>query len=212
MRVFSRCFVVVSIVVVFSLGVAAQSPVPIKLYAGGGFAKQHRPGAFDENYKLGYHVAAGVGYEVFPMVEVAGEFRYHSFAPNLTIADLGDVGGGKVKASMFGLSARFAPKICCVPFGPYALAAGGFAKMSRDDFDFPGLTKVGTADGWNTAFRLDDQTKFYYSFGGGVTYKIIPKMSLFVEARYTSIQTEQDNSVFDKPIRFWAFTGGVRLL
>jgi len=212
MRSITRCIVAMLAMIMLTAAVSAEVSSPIKLYAGGGFAIQHRPGLFKDDYKTGYHFVAGIGYQVFPMIEAAGEFNYHSFATNLTVAGLGDVTGGKIKATMFGVAARFAPEICCVPFAPYALGGCGFAMMSKDDFVYPPLTKVGTAGGWNTVFRLDDQTRFYYSFGGGVRYKLIPKVSLFAEARYTNILTEQDNSIFDKPIRFWAVTGGVRVL
>jgi opacity protein-like surface antigen len=207
-------YLVVTLVGMALLTVSASAQVssPIKLYAGGGLSYQHKPPVFHDWYKTGYHLMAGVGYDVIPMVEAVGTFEYHNFSNNLDGILGGEVGGGEIKAAMFGIAGRLTPSLPAIPIKPYAQAGIGFAKITQSDFDFPSPIKVGTAEFWNTLLGLEDQTKFYYSFGGGVRYKLIPKVSLFAEARYTTIQIDGGDTAFDNPLRFWAVTGGVRLL
>ena len=188
--------------------VSAQLSIPIKLYAGGGLSLQDKPPAFNDWYKSGRHLTAGVCYSFMPMVELVGNFEYHTFSSNFGNIGGELVGGGDIKAAMFGVQARMKPSVPLFPIKPYALAGVGMAKVTQSDFDWPPETKIG----WDVAFELEDQTKFYYSFGGGILYSFIPKVSFFAEARYTTIQIDGGVSEFDGPIRFWAITAGVRLL
>ncbi|MDH3892268.1 MAG: outer membrane beta-barrel protein [candidate division Zixibacteria bacterium] len=202
-------------ILILATTVSAQLPSPIKVYAGGGLSIQHKPPTFDGWYKIGWHMTTGVGYSVAPMVELVGSFDYHTFTSDFTKsgdATLGRVGGGDIKAAMFGVNAKVKPSLPMIPIKPYGVAGIGMAKVTQTDFDWPPLTKVGTARFWEDVLGLEDQTKFYYRFGGGVIYSLFPKVSLYAEARYTTIQIDGANTVFDKPLRFWAVTGGVRLM
>lgn len=188
--------------------VSAQLSSPIKLYAGGGLSLVNKPPAFNNWYKSGRHLAAGVGYSVMPMVELVGTLEYHTFSNNFNDIGGESVGGGDIKAAMFGLQARMKPSMPMFPIKPYCLAGVGLAKVTQSEFDWPPGTKVG----WDIAFGLEDQTKLYYGIGGGLLYSLIPKVSFFAEARYMTIQIDGGASDFDDPLSFWAITGGVRLL
>lgn len=207
-----RTLGIVLLSTLLTASVSAQLSSPIKVYAGGGLSEQHKPPVFGDWYKTGWHLTAGVGYDVMPFVELAGNFEYHTFSNNLSGIVGGTVDGGDIRAAMFGLHAKVKPSLPMIPIKPYGLAGIGLAKVTQSDFDWPSETKIGTADDWDAALGLDDQTKFYYCFGGGIMYSLFPKVSLFAEARYTTIQIDGGDTAFDKPLRFWAVTGGVRLL
>lgn len=205
-------FAVVVLTTLMAASVSAQLSSPIKLYAGGGLSEHHKPPAFKTFFNTGWHLTAGVGYNVMPMVELVGNFEYHSFSNNLVIGNLGDVNGGAIKTAMFGLLIKVAPSLPMIPIKPYGLTGIGMAKVTQSDFDWPAGIQVGTIDSFERQLHLENQTKFYYSLGGGLTYSLIPKVSLFAEARYSTIQIDGGETVFDNPLRFWAITGGVRLL
>lgn len=211
-----KTIVIVLFATLLTASVSAQLPIPIKIYGGGGLSIQHKPPVFSDWYKSGWHLTAGVGYNVIPMVELVGNFEYHSFptdfSDNLDTLLSGSVGGGDIKAAMFGVHAKVKPSLPMIPIKPYGMAGIGMAKVTQSDFEWPSETIIGTTDAWQATLGLEDQTKFYYCFGGGILYSLIPKVSLFAEARYTTIQIDGGDTAFDNPLRFWAVTAGVRLL
>lgn len=205
-----KVFVILILATLLAASVSAQLPIPIKIYAGGGLGLQDKPTTFNDYYKSGWHMTAGVGYSVMPMVELMGAFEYHSFSSDFVKsgdAILSLARGGDIKATMFGLHAKMTPSMPMFPIKPYGLAGIGLAKVTQSDFDWQGGSDV-----WESTLALDDQTKLYYSLGGGVLYSFFPKVSLFAEARYTTIQIDDNAGVFNKPLRFWGITAGVRLL
>jgi opacity protein-like surface antigen len=200
------------IAMLLSTTVSAQLSSPIKIYAGGGVSDQQKPAVFNDWYKSGWNLTAGVGYDIMPMVELVGNSEYHSFPNDFSSDPERVVGGGNIRAAMFGLQTRVTPSLPMIPVKPYGLIGVGMAKVSQSDQVWWPGAKVGTIEWQRVTAGVEDQTKFYYCFGGGVMYSPRPKVSLFVEARHTTIQVESVNSLYDSPFRFWAMTAGVRLL
>lgn len=210
-----KVLVILILATLLAASVSAQLPIPIKVYAGGGLGLQDKPTVFNDWYKSGWHMTAGVGYSVMPMVELIGAFEYHSFSSDFVKsgdAILSLATGGSIKATMFGLAAKMTPNMPMFPIKPYGLAGIGLAKVTQSDFGWPGGTEIGVLDYWETTLGVEDQTKLYYTLGGGVLYSFFPKVSLFAEARYTTIQIDDSAVAFNKPLRFWGITAGVRLL
>ncbi len=206
---------IVLLVVILLLAVSssyAQLSSPVKLYLGGGPGIQHKPPVFSDWYKSGRHVTGGIGYSLMPMVELVGTAEHHGFSNKIDDAIGGTLEGAKINTTLFGLQARFVPSLPMVPIKPYGLAGVGMAMVKQSDFVWKGEVKIGTAAYWEDKLSLEDQTKLYYSIGAGVNYSLIPKIGLFFEARYINIKIDGANTVFETPLRFWAVTGGIRVL
>ncbi|MBU0983357.1 MAG: porin family protein, partial [candidate division Zixibacteria bacterium] len=164
------------------------------VYAGGALSLPMSPDGFKDNYKTGYHASLGLGYKVMPNMQLVGKFEYHTFKFNFE--DGMDISGGTNKVMMFGADARYAFNIPAAPVSPYVIAGGGLASVKQSEFDTGDLLIAGFSDQ-----AYEDQTKFYWNAGVGLSLKSGPAWSFFAQARYVNIATDGESSAF-VPVSF----------
>ena len=175
----------------------AQSPSPLRIYAGGGLAVPIDPPEFKDSAKTGYQGMLGVGLNVAPALELVGKAQYLSFGyervPSVS-------GGGKFKTILYGADARFSVGAPAIQFKPFAFAGIGYARVDRSDITPSGINPVDFAPDF-----FNQQDKFYYNFGGGFEFAGGPLFKLFIQAQYVNISTDP------KPMIVVPITLGVRL-
>ncbi len=197
--------VLAAIVFMTLMGGFASAQSPLSFYAGGGIIMQDRPGTFDEYYDIGLHLTGGAGYQVFPLLEAVGKLEYHRYANAID-----NVEDGAIKMLMYGVDLKLTPWVPVSKFKPYGLVGAGWASIKQDDFTGEGLSNPDVA-AFVSALSLDDPTEFYYSFGGGVEWQLKPMLSAFLQAKYVTVTTSEETSVFINDIRLWTFTAGVKI-
>ncbi len=204
----------VAVLLALAMASSAQAGSPIKLYAGGGFTVPNAPAGFKTNYKTGYHGMIGVSLSALPILETIGKVELHKFC-----SDIGDVTGGDIEITMYGVDGKLAVGIPGFPLKPYAFVGIGLAQVKQPDrFELPpGVEAV--VESLTENLAVEDQTKFYYNIGVGVEYPLIRLVKLFAHARVISIGTSQAieagsdvEPIFDDSMGFWAVTVGVKVL
>ena len=207
-----RLISIVTIVFLIAASASAQVPGnPIKFYGGIGFSSPTDPVDFSDNFDKTYHAMLGIGFNIFPKIEVIPKIEYHTFS-----SDIEGLSGGKMKATMFGVDGKFTLSIPTVPFAPYAIGGVGLAAIKQDDF----ATAAGIV---LNGLSLESQTKMYIDYGFGLQWKLMPTISAFGQLQWVSINTEGETTrtTYDGPsstvsyndvMKFWAFTVGIKVL
>ena len=203
--------VVLTLTILLAGAASAQVGSPIKIYGGVGFSNPSDPVDFSDDYKRSSHFLLGIGYSFFPKLEAIGKAEYHTFGE-----DIADLNGGKFKAAMFGVDAKFTLSLPTIPFAPYAIGGIGLASVEQDQF----TNAVGAL--WEGGY-LASQTRFYYDYGFGVQWKLLMGVSAFGQLQWVKIDTKDQrtlsfvegidtSSPFEDGTKFWAATVGVKLL
>ncbi len=180
------------IILLFGVVASTSAQVPGKpftLYLDAGLNSVSAPDTFKDLHKLGYHFEGGLGFKVFPFVQVVGKVGLNTIAKdwNLTPILSDALSGGNIKIMTFGLDARAAIGAPLAPIKPFAFIGGGYAKLTEDDITIT----TGVLGDYNIS-AMDDQTKFYYNIGAGLEFGGGP-FSFFLQARYTSIATDGES-------------------
>ncbi|MCK4301820.1 MAG: outer membrane beta-barrel protein [candidate division Zixibacteria bacterium] len=203
-----------AILLALASAASAQIGSPIKLYAAGGLTVPNAPADFKTNYNTGYHGMFGVSLSALPILETIGKVELHKFG-----SDIGDVTGGDIQITMYGVDGKLAVGIPGFPLKPYAFVGIGLAQVKQPDrFELPpGVDAV--VESLTENLAVDDQTKFYYNIGVGVEYPLIRLVKLFAHARVINIGTSQAfeagsgvEPIFDDSMGFWGVTVGIKVL
>ncbi|HOP06969.1 MAG TPA: outer membrane beta-barrel protein [candidate division Zixibacteria bacterium] len=194
------------IVLFLTVSAMAQSPVPVKLYLGGGVSLGDKPGLFDSKYDASPHGMVGVGVGVATNFEVILQGTYDRFDNNLFGDKNGDI-------SIFSGSLFLKPHLQHPEFPVefYALAGLGITRVNMETIVLPeGVDRQTEAIAYSLA--IEDQTKLSYSIGIGMQYQLFSKVGLFGQAIMNEILTEQIDTVFDNGMRTFSIAFGLRLL
>ncbi|UCD64946.1 MAG: outer membrane beta-barrel protein [Candidatus Zixiibacteriota bacterium] len=164
-------------------------PKPFDLYLGGGLSFGSAPQEFTDFHKEGYHLAAAIGFNAMPLLQVVGRVEYHSFSKDLDefMPDVDDLTGGTRRLLMFGVEGRLKAGIPTAPIRPYLLGGIGLARLSESDFKTAAFIILD---------EYEDETDFFFHAGGGLEFKAMVMFNLFVEGRYVNIKQTGDNLVF----------------
>ena len=198
-----KALLVSAMVLLFAAGGFAQEMKPA-IYIGGGLSMPMSPDIFKDNWKMGFHGGAGVGFQVHPMFEIIGRAHYNMFSMDLdeyikTLAEAAGatIDGGSYKALEVMADVKFlipiAPEGEDAPFQPFLLGGVGIVNQSISDVDVTTETETYT-------ITVESQTDLAFGFGAGFEYMASPKASIFVEGKYTMIQTEGETTAY-VPIR-----------
>ena len=177
-----------AIILVFAAGATAQVSTPVSLYLGGALSVP-ASSEFNAGFQMGYHGLASVGYKLGPNFQVAGKLEYHNFFFDL--ADFMGIDGGDTKVWMYGVDGRYSLGLPAIPLKPFLVAGTGIARMSWDEFEGTSLT----ASILNEVIP-DPVSKVYFNVGGGLELKTVPSFSLFVQARYVRVATDNVSTSF----------------
>jgi opacity protein-like surface antigen len=206
-----RAIVILSTILLLAAGASAQVPSsPIKFYGGIGFSNPSDPISFSDSYDKTYHAMVGIGFNIMPKIELMPKLEYHSFS-----SDIRSLKDGKMKATMFGVDGKFTLSLPAFPFAPYALGGVGLAAVKQDDFN-------DAMDAIVDVPSLKNQTQFYYDYGFGLEWKLMPAISAFGQMQWVKINTEDERETIDfegmslggpyDEMNFWAFTVGIKVL
>ena len=187
-------FCAAAITLLMAATVSAQIGPGLNIYGGAGLTVPTSD--LSDLVKSGYHGMVGVGLRLVPTLETVARFGYHS----LSLKD--EVGtDGDFTVSEYGLDVRANLSAPTQGARPYALIGAGWAK-----FDYPEELVAGLPEALGSAFgELEPETKFFYCFGGGIKVTAAPKMSFFLEARFTKL------SIKEATFNYFPITVGLNL-
>ncbi len=186
-----KILAILAILLTLSAVASAQMSSPVSFYAGGAMSFPTAPDAFKNSFKNGYHGFVGIGFHVNPVLEFVAKAEYHAFKFNFDAAN-SEYTGGTNKMMMFGGDLKFNPSVPGFPVSPYILGGAGFANIKQTDFEGPASLTLSIMN----SVVAQDQTKFYWNAGAGANLFNGPKFSVFAQARYVSIATDNETSSF----------------
>lgn len=177
-----KVLLIAGLVLALAAGAGAQDAAKkMNFYLGAGLGLPMSD--FGDAYKMGLHGTGAVGFVVAPGFSILGKVEYHTFS----IDDQGasNVDGGSFNALMFGGAGRYNFQTASGKMSPFLMGGLGMANGKVSD-----LT-IG-----DTKYTFDSETKLYFEFGGGVDIAAGQAMSLFIQGRYVSIQTDDVSTSF----------------
>jgi len=146
---------------------SAQLKIGIDGYAGGGLSFPAKD--LNANWKTGQHGMLGIGYNLTPGLDAVAFYAYRTFPASPPADTTGIIAPANItedfKIHEYGLDLRANLAMTGMKFRPYGLVSAGMAKMPKE-------------------------TKMFYSVGGGIKTGLMPKVYLFLEARYTHVSVD----------------------
>ena len=155
------------------IGITSYSQVYQKSFASLGGVISIPVGNISEAWGVGFNVHGNAGYVFHQNVAARVDLQYNTFP----YKESGDYSGyslkstsimGDVMVGMFNKEASVKP---------YGLVGIGLYLNSVSDMKYQGVTY----------YRGDSETNFGMKFGGGVAFKVSPKLSLFGETSFNII-------------------------
>jgi opacity protein-like surface antigen len=191
-----RAILLMALLLILSSTSFAQVPKPFNLYFGGGMTFSSAPQEFRDYHKEGYHLTAGIGFNFIPLVQFVGKAEYHSFSKDFDefLPDITDLEGGTQRLVTFGVDARLGAGVPTAPIKPFLFGGIGLARISQSDL-LTAFTELLPEE--EIAFLdQESETKFYFNIGGGLEFKALTVLNLFIQGRYVNIKQEGDNLVY----------------
>ncbi len=172
-----------------SASFAQVSAKPFDLYAGVGITFGSSPEVFKTQHKEGYHLFGGVGFNMIPLIQFVGKVEYHSFSKDFDefFPDVTDLDGGARRILMFGVDARLGTNVPTAPLRPFIFAGLGLARQSESDLET--MFEIAIQD-------YESQTDFYVNIGGGLEFRMLKILNVFIQAKYVNIKQDGGNLVF----------------
>jgi hypothetical protein len=186
-----KILAILAILLTFGTIASAQISSPVSFYAGGAMSFPSAPDSFKDSFKNGYHGFVGLGYHLNPFLEFIAKAEYHTFQFDFDAVN-SEYSGGTNKMWMFGGDLKLNPSFPALPIKPYILGGAGVANLQQTEFEGPTSLTLSLLN--HTIAQ--DQTKFYWNVGGGASLFNGPKFSIFAQARYVSIATDNETSSF----------------
>ncbi len=202
-------FALLLVVLLFGVVASTSAQIPGKpfsIYLDAGLQSTSSPDWFKDYHKLGYHAEGGIGFKVFPFVEIVGKAGIQVMAKDWALIPNSPLDGGNVRILTFGLDARAAIGAPLAPIKPFVFAGVGLAKISEADITISGSGLLNSL--YNN--QLDKKTKMYYNLGAGLEFGGGP-FKFFIQARYMGftaerievpIVGEEDNKIKYIPVSF----------
>ena len=174
---------------------AQGPPKPFNIYAGVGMTFGSGPDEFRDFHKEGYHMFGGLGLNLIPVIQFVGKVEYHSFSKDfdMFLPDVTDLDGGTRRVLMFGVDARLGVNVPTAPVSPFLLAGIGLARSSESDF---ATVLEELTDDEIAILDYENQTDFYFNIGGGIEFKFLEVLNMFVQGKYVAIKQDGDNLSF----------------
>ncbi len=189
-----RRLLILTIISVLLISTAyAQSPKPFNIYLAGGLTFGSAPQEFRDFHKEGYHLFGGLGLNMIPVIQFVGKIEYHSFSKDFDkfAPDISDITGGTRRLLMIGVDARLGTNVPTAPVTPFIFAGLGLARSSETDLESAIEDLVDEV----AYLDYDSETDFYINLGGGIEFKFLEVLNMFVQGKYTAVKQEGDNLV-----------------
>ncbi len=181
-------FITIALLLTALTGYAQVPAQPFNLYAGGGITLGSAPQEFTDFHKEGYNLMAGLGLNLMPPIQFVGKVEYHAFSKDFDefFPSITDLEGGTRRILMFGVDARLGANVPTAPITPFVFAGLGLASISENDLQ----TAV------EIAFdEYDTETEFYLNLGGGIEFKFMQILNVFIQGKYVNIKQAGDNLI-----------------
>lgn len=169
-----KTVLLIALVAVVAGSALAQTPSkPFNLYIQGGASLPQED--FNNLYKYGYHGGAGIGFSIFPHMELVARASYHKYSVESINRILPDqeaivVSGGDLAMIMYGAELKM--NMGMMVSNPYVLAGYGRAKFDTEDVSISGF-------GIEETVEFASHTENYWVLGGGLEFT-----RTFIEGRY----------------------------
>ena len=154
--------VLVMMILILPVVVSAQIDPNFNIYAGGGVG--FPTDDLNTTWKDGFHGAISFGFLMSPGLEGALRYAYHNFPTEIDSTIVPNIADTKDDFEVQEFSFDFRANLAAPEFRfrPYGLIGVGLARTPREN-------------------------KLFYCVGGGIKVLLMPKISLFLEGRYTRI-------------------------
>ncbi len=156
-------YFMILIVILMLTGISSARIGPgLNIYAGAGI--NFPTDDLNTTWKDGYHGAAAIGHLLTPGLEGCLRYAYHTFPTEIDSTIDPNFADTKKDFDVHEFNIDFRANLA-VPvsrFRPYGLIGIGLAKTP-------------------------DENKLFYCVGGGFKMSLLPKISLFLEGRYTRV-------------------------
>lgn len=171
------------------------STQPFNLYAGAGMTFGSAPDEFRDFHNEGYHIFGGLGLNLMPLIQFVGKVEYHSFSKDfdMFLPSVADIDGGTRRVLMFGVDARLGVNVPTAPVTPYLFGGIGLARSTETDYQ---TMLEDLTDDELAILGYENQTDLYFNIGGGIEFKFLEILNMFVQGKYTVIKQDGDNLSF----------------
>ena len=190
-----------SLVILAILGLAVAGFAQEKkheIVVGGGIGTPVSPNEFTDGFKLGFDGRIGAGYFVTPKLLLGANIGFNSFALDKDfVRETGEVPagtnvtikGGNLRVIELAALAKYYTMPRTKTTNIYLLGGPGvgFTRLSDLSVTIPGVPTSVEVEGEN-------ETRFVFTAGAGITHRIHPTINLFVEGRYSRIFADEDAS------------------
>ncbi len=166
----------------------AQVSKNFNIYAGGGITFPTTLSGLNENWKDGYHVMGGLGFNILPNIQALAKVEFHQLGLDWEELNYADVSGNAFQSLLLGIEGRAGIGFPAVQLRPYVVAGFGIAKITYSDIEVPSGVSIPSLPTPGDFF--DSKSEFYYNLGMGVEYKMIPMLNVFLQIQSVRISTE----------------------
>ncbi|MDH3892269.1 MAG: outer membrane beta-barrel protein [candidate division Zixibacteria bacterium] len=194
----TKTVLIIALVAAIATSAMGQTPSkPFSVYLQGGASMPQQD--FKDLYKYGYHGGGGLGFSIFPRMELVARGSYHKYSAeslNSILPDQStiDVTGGDLSMIMYGAELKL--NLGVFTSNPYLL--GGFG---RAQFDIEDVTV--NAFGLEQTHEFPSHTETYRILGAGLEFT-----RTFLEARY---YTFMEDITEETSTRLITVSFGIRL-
>lgn len=204
-----KVFFVVAFAVMFAATASAQDVKPFTFYVGGGAGVPSGPTGFKDQWKPGFHLSGGVGYNVMPILKVIGRLEYHAFQYDADVfaeyfgvpsVITDQIEGATYSTIMLGADGCLGLNLPGFPVQPYGILGGGVAFTRISDLKFAG----------ETVMKGVSETKPYLNLAAGVELPMGPMMKLFVQGKFVMVMYDSKSSISGETATFVPITVGIK--
>ncbi|MBN4056861.1 hypothetical protein JYU19_00980 [bacterium AH-315-J21] len=186
----------------------AQGPaIPFKpkIYVGAGYAPIVSPDTrFKDIFNSTISLQAAVGIPLSSGFELVGKVQYHNFSsryegfPELGVLDAAFFSSLGLEdpdrtITTIGLDAKlpFGPSL--LPIRPYFLVGGGSFTLKQNEV-IESITIGNPPQNFAIGYSHVNRTDIYFNLGFGADIKIGPTLGLFIEGKYTVLNTPMESA------------------
>jgi opacity protein-like surface antigen len=169
-----KWFVIVMILSALVVSAQADSTRKVSIYIAGGVSPLS--GDFGKVWNMGFHGSFGIGMPVAEGLQVVPKVEYHSFPMDKHGYTFS---GGTLSSLMFGADMRYEVGTSAMQARPLFLGGVGVSRAS-----------ISTVSDGSESLAFDSETKIYFEFGAGVSFKTGGAAKIFATIRYTSVALE----------------------
>ncbi len=198
-----RYALILVIILILAAAASAQVSKNFNLYAGGGITLPTTLSGLNENWKDGYHVMGGLGFNILPNIQALAKVEFHQLGLDWEELNYADVSGNAFQSLLLGIEGRAGLGIPALQLRPYIIAGLGIAKITYSDIEVPAGVSIPSLPTPGDFF--DSKSEFYYNLGMGVDYKMMSILNVFLQLQTVRISTEGKTS------NLFPITVGVKL-